>query len=72
VAKRFWKINAHLKNNFSISRARVRIHKIFYPCNRCHLAKLSENQCVMCGNKVTRVTTNGVFALNIHSTLVQR
>ena len=56
----------------SIPCARARIHKVFYPCNRCHLATLSENQCVMCGNEVTRVTTNGVFALNIHSTLRYR
>ena len=48
--------------------ARTRIHKVFYPCNRCHLATLPENQCVTCGNEVTRVTTNGDFALNIHST----
>ena len=55
-----------------IPRAHARIHKVFYPCNRCHLATLLENQRVTCGNEVTRVTTNGVFALNIHSTLVQR
>ena len=42
--------------------------KVFYPCNRCHLATLLENQRVTCGNEVTRVTTNGNFALNIHST----
>jgi len=42
--------------------AHVRIHKVFYPCNRCHLATLSDNQYVTCGNEVTRVTTNGVFA----------
>jgi len=46
----------------------ARIHKVFYPCNRCHLATLLDNQRVTCGNEVTRVTTNGVFALNIHST----
>ena len=40
----------------------------FYPCNRCHLATLLENQRVTCGNEVTRVTTNGDFFLNIHST----
>ena len=51
-----------------IPRAHARIHKVFYPCNRCHLATLLENQRVTCGNEVTRVTTNGVFALNIHST----
>ena len=44
------------------------LHKVFYPCNRCHLATLSDNQYVTCGNEVTRVTTNGDFALNIHST----
>ena len=52
----------------SLARTRARIHKVFYPCNRCHLATLLENQCVTCGNEVTRVTTNGNFALNIHST----
>ena len=41
---------------------RARVHKVFYPCNRCHLATLLENQRVTCGNEVTRVTTNGVFA----------
>ena len=51
-----------------IPRAHARIHKVFYPCNRCHLATLLENQRVTCGNEVTRVTTNGDFALNIHST----
>jgi len=55
-----------------IPRAHVRIHKVFYPCNRCHLATLLENQRVTCGNEVTRVTTNGDFALNIHSTQIQR
>ena len=35
--------------------------KVFYPCNRCHLATLLENQRVTCGNEVTRVTTNGDF-----------
>jgi len=48
--------------SIGILRAHARIHKVFYPCNRCHLATLSENQCVMCGNEVTRVTTNGDFA----------
>ena len=52
----------------SLARTRTRIHKFFYPCNRCRLSILSENQCVTCGNEVTRVTTKGVFALNIHST----
>ena len=37
-------------------RTRTRIHKVFYPCNRCHLATLLENQRVTCGNEVTRVT----------------
>ena len=27
-----------------VGRARARIHKVFYPCNRCHLAILLENQ----------------------------
>jgi len=54
--------------SISIPRAHARIHRVFYPCNRCHLATLLENQRVTCGNEVTRVTTNGVFALNIHST----
>ena len=42
--------------------ARTRIHKVFYPCNRCHLATLLENQRVTCDNEVTRVTRNGDFA----------
>ena len=58
--------------SIGIHRAHARIHKVFYPCNRCHLATLLENQRVTCGNEVTRVTTNGVFALNIHSTLRHR
>jgi len=53
---------------YGILRAHARIHKVFYHCNRCHLATLLENQRVTCGNEVTRVTTNGDFALNIHST----
>ena len=44
-----------------IPRAHARIHKVFYPCNRCHLATLSDNQYVTCGNEVTRVATNAVF-----------
>ena len=40
----------------------LRVNKVFYPCNRCHLATLSENQYVTCDNEVTRVTTNDVFA----------
>ena len=55
--------------SIGILRAHARIHKVFYPCN---LATLLENQRVTCGNEVTRVTTNGVFALNIHSTLRHR
>ena len=51
--------------NIGILRAHARIHKVFYPCNRCHLATLLENQRVTCGNEVTRVTTNGVFAPKI-------
>ena len=54
--------------SIGIPRAHARIHKVFYPCNRCHLATLSDNQYVTCGNEVTRVTTNDDFALNIHST----
>jgi len=49
--------------SISIPRAHARIHKVFYPCNRCHLATLLENQYVTCGNEVTRVTRNGVFSL---------
>ena len=48
-----------------IPRAHARIHKVFYPCNRCHLATLSDNQYVTCGNEVTRVATNAVFALKM-------
>ena len=47
--------------NIGILRAHARIHKVFYPCNRCHLATLSENQRVTCDNEVTRVTTNDDF-----------
>ena len=46
----------------SPARTRTRIHKVFYPCNRCHLATLSDNQYVTCGNEVTRVTRKGYFA----------
>jgi len=56
----------------ALNRERVReglpyifLYKVFYPCNRCHLATLFENQCVTCDNEVTRVTTNSVFALKI-------
>ena len=62
------KILVLFDRSIRIPRAHARIHKVFYPCNRCHLATLSENQYVTCGNEVTRVTRNGVFALNIHST----
>ena len=48
--------------SIGIHRAHARIHKVFYPCNRCHLATLLENQRVTCGNEVARVTTNGDFA----------
>jgi len=63
------KILVLFDRSIGILRAHARIHRVFYPCNRCHLATLLENQRVTCGNEVTRVTTNGVFALNIHSTL---
>ena len=62
------KILVLFDRSIRIPRAHARIHKVFYPCNRCHLATLSENQYVTCDNEVTRVTRNGVFALNIHST----
>ena len=62
------KILVLFDRSIRIPRAHARIHKVFYPCNRCHLATLLENQCVTCGNEVTRVTTNGDFAFNIHST----
>ena len=68
----FNKILVLFDRSIRIPRARARIHKVFYPCNRCHLATLLENQRVTCGNEVTRVTTNGDFALNIHSTLRHR
>ncbi len=58
-------------SSISALRNSSRVHKVFYPCNRCHLATLLENQRVTCGNEVTRVTTIGVFALNIHSTQTQ-
>ena len=62
------KILVFFDRSIRIPRAHARIHKVFYPCNRCRLAKLLENQRVTCDNEVTRVTTNGDFALNIHST----
>jgi len=30
----------------SISIPRTRIHKVFYPCNRCRLARLFDNQII--------------------------
>ncbi len=62
------KILVFFDRSIRIPCAHTRIHKVFYPCNRCHLATLLENQRVTCGNEVARVTTNGNFALNIHST----
>ena len=57
------KILVFFDRSIRIPCAHARIHKVFYPCNRCHLATLLENQRVTCGNEVTRVTTNGDFAL---------
>ena len=62
------KILVLFDRSIRIPRAHARIHKVFYPCNRCHLATLLDNQRVTCGNEVTRVTRNGDFSLNIHST----
>ena len=62
------KILVLFDRSIRILRAHARIHKVFYPCNRCHLATLSDNQRVTCNNEVTRVTRNGDFSLNIHST----
>ena len=59
----FDKILVLFDRSIRIPRAHARIYKFFYPCNRCHLATLLENQRVTCGNEVTRVTTNGDFAL---------
>ena len=56
------KILVLFDRSIRIPRAHARIHRVFYPCNRCHLAILSENQYVTCDNEVTRVTTNDVFA----------
>ena len=56
------KILVFFDRSIGIPRAHARIHKVFYPCNRCHLATLLKNQCVTCGNEVTRVATNAVFA----------
>ena len=63
----FDKMLVFFDRSIRIPRAHARIHKVFYPCNRCHLATLLENQRVTCGNEVTRVTTNGDFALIQHS-----
>ncbi len=57
----FDKILVLFDRSIRIPRAHARIYKFFYPCNRCHLATLLENQRVTCGNEVTRVTTNGDF-----------
>ena len=62
------KILVLFDRSIRIPRAHARIHKVFYPCNRCHLATLLENQRVTCDNEVARVTRNGDFFLNIHST----
>ena len=53
------KILVLFDRSIRIPRAHARIHKVFYPCNRCHLATLSENQYVTCDNEVTRVTACG-------------
>ena len=59
------KILVLFDRSIGILRAHARIHRVFYPCNRCHLATLLENQRVTCGNEVTRVTTNGPkYSLN--------
>ena len=58
----FNKMLVFFDRSIGILRARTRIHKVFYPCNRCHLATLLENQRVTCDNEVTRVTRNGDFA----------
>ncbi len=63
----FNKMLVFFDRSIGILRARTRIHKVFYPCNRCHLATLLENQYVTCDNEVTRVTTNGVFAKMLHA-----
>lgn len=57
------KILVLFDRSIRIHRAHARIHKVFYPCNRCHLATLLENQRVTCDNEVTRVTRNDVFSL---------
>ncbi len=57
------KILVLFDRSIRIPRAHARIHKVFYPCNRCHLATLLENQRVTCGNEVTRVTRNGDFPI---------
>ncbi len=53
------KIGVLFDRSIRIPRAHARIHKVFYPCNRCHLATLLENQRVTCGNEVTRVGLRG-------------
>ena len=32
--------------SIGILRAHARIHKVFYPCNRCRLARLFDNQII--------------------------
>ena len=59
------KILVLFDRSIRIPRAHARIHKVFYPCNRCHLATLLENQCVTCGKEVTRVTRKGDFSLKM-------
>ena len=63
----FNKMLVFFDRSIRIPRAHARVHKVFYPCNRCHLATLLENQYVTCDNEVTRVTTNGVFAKMLHA-----
>ncbi len=46
------KILVFFDRSIGILRAHARIHKVFYPCNRCHLATLLENQRVTCGNEM--------------------
>ena len=57
------KILVLFNRSIRIPRAHARTHKVFYPCNRCHLATLLENQRVTCGNEVTRVTRKGDFPI---------
>ncbi|MBP3775582.1 MAG: hypothetical protein J6I37_01205 [Prevotella sp.] len=44
-----------------IPRAHARIHKVFYPCHRCRLAKLFDYQWVVGNNEAATVTTIGDF-----------